>query len=170
MILMFKEKWNKLAAKEKNLITTGIIIIFPALMYFYVQVPYNQAINDLKQQIEYQQEDLAWMQQAKLTIDRLKNGNAGYGRAKKVIEGQLIDAIDRSLKQYRINKAVIRLAANGENSISIQFKTVLADDLIKWLNYLHNRFGITVQTANMTRVNKENKIDSQIVLVHKPNS
>lgn len=155
------EKWSALKKSEQSMLTYGFFIISITVLYYYVWNPYNKSIENFEQKILYVQEDIAWLKGVSKQIQQLKSGTT---RPVGSYSGSLINIIDKSIKQNKLDKNVSLLEKSGTNKVVIQFTKIPFDDLIKIMGYFKNRYGILVKNITIQRSENEKLVNSRVTL------
>ena len=155
------KKWHTLKNSEKSLLIYGTIVVIVLVLFFYVWKPYVKTINDLKQQINTVQDDRVWLSQVSDKIKQLKKNTTP---GKQPLNGTLISIIDKSLKQNRIMNKVSLIKKSGNKNVIIHFNEIEFDLLVKYLIYTNKRYGVSVKSIDIQRINNTSKVDSKVVL------
>lgn len=158
---LLTQKWMALKSSERSLLMYGIPLIVMALLYFYVWQPYRHSINELRQQISYTQEDIAWLEKISRQIKQLQSTKT---TSKGTFSGSFINIVDKSIKQNRLNKYIRLLEKSGNNNVVVKFDKISFDELIKFIAYLKKRYGIIVKSIDMERTDNEKLLTSRIIL------
>ena len=66
----FLHKWSLLKHRERSMIVYGLFFILLATLYFYVWQPYNQSINNMRQEIMQKEDDFLWLEEMALQIKK----------------------------------------------------------------------------------------------------
>ncbi len=154
------QKWSSLKKNERLLLLYGLPLILGTVLYFYLWLPYNQSIHAFRQQITTVQEDITWLKQMSLQIKQLKSGaisNASF-------KGSLINIVDKSIKQNKLNKSVNVLEKSGKDNVVVKLDNINFDVLIKLIAYLNTRYGISVKAIDIQRTDDNSKVTSRIIL------
>ncbi len=157
---LLTQKWMALKSSERGLLLYGLPLIFIAVLYFYVWVPYRHSITELRQQLTQTQEDITWLKKAGRKIKQLQNSNSS-SRGK--FSGSFINVVDKSIKQSRLNKYIRLLERSGNNNVVVKFDKISFDQLIKFISYLKKRYGIVVKTIDIERTDNDKLLTSRII-------
>lgn len=155
------QKWSALKKSEQTMLTYGSILVFIVIVYFYVWTPYQKSINDFKQKIVHTQEDIHWLKSISVQIKQLKASNTTPIGS---FSGSLMNIVDKSIKQNKLNKQVSLLEKSGSDKVVIQFTKIHFDDLIKIMGYIKTRYGILVKNINVQRADDGRLVNSRIIL------
>ncbi|MCW8931069.1 MAG: type II secretion system protein M [Gammaproteobacteria bacterium] len=156
----FFQKWSSLKRSEQQLLLYGVPLILIAIIYFYIWVPYNQSIVNLKQQVTSTQEDIMWLTKLSTQIKELKTGTLSKGS----FTGSFINVVDKSIKQNKLNKYVTLLEKSGDDNIVVKYEKINFDQLIKYLGYIKNRYGISIKSIDVQRTNDGKLVNSRFIL------
>ena len=156
-----QQKWATLKKSEQQMIMYGLICIIITLIYFYAWKPYNEMINNYRQQILYTQEDISWLKQVSGQINQLKSGTTSTIGS---FNGSLINIVDKSIKQNRMEQYVGVLENSGDKSVVIQLNKISFNQMIKWTGYIKKRYGILVKNIDLNREGDTELVNARIIL------
>lgn len=155
------QKWSSLKKSEQQLLQYGVPLIIVAVLIFYIWLPYSKSIDDIRQQVSYAQEDIAWLKNIAVQVKRIKTGAPS---SVGTFSGSFINTVDNSIKQNRLNQYVGLLEKSGNNNVVVKFDKIDFDHLIKYLGYLKNRYGILVKTIDIQRTEDGKFVNSRLIL------
>ena len=154
------QKWMALKSSERNLLLYGMPLIFIAVIYFYVWVPYQHSVSQLQEQIVFAQEDIIWLEKVSRKINQLRITNSASTRK---FSGSFINTIDKSIKQNRLNKYTRLLEKSGKDNVVVKFDKISFNELLKFIEYLKKRYGIIVKTIDIERTENDKLLSSRII-------
>ncbi len=155
------QKWSALKKSEQQLLQYGIPLIVVAVIYFYVWLPYNKSIAEVRQQVSYAKEDIVWLKSIAVQVKKIKSGSTSSLGS---FSGSFINTVDKSIKQNRLNKYVTLLEKSGNNKVVVKFDKINFDHIVKYLGYLKNRYGILVKTIDVERTEDGKFVNSRLIL------
>lgn len=156
------QKWSALKKSEQSMLIYGLLFVLLTMLYFYLWTPYKKSINDNQDKITHVREDIVWLETMSKKIKQLKTGsNTSVGS----YSGSLIDIIDKSIKQNKLNEKVSLLEKSGSDKVVIQFNKIPFDELIKLMGYIKKRYGILIKNIDVKRSDNDKLVNSRIILI-----
>ncbi len=150
-------RYQELESRDRiALIVLGgfFLVLF---VYFGLWSPVHRFHEDSEAERNRQ---LGLIQYMESTLDQARASKAKTGGARS---GQsLLTEVSRSAQQVGIKPG--RLQPEGSNSVSIWFEKVAFNDLIRMLERMRDRQGITVQQISIDREDEPGLVRSRIVL------
>lgn len=147
--------------QERFALIIMAIFLIGAAFYALFWLPLNEEIAQKKRWISEQQKTLSWMQQTAVKIHRLtsnrhadplKRGNA------------LLTTIDSTAKQQQIREAVKRIKPQGNDKVQLWLEQASFDRMIRWLDVLQQRHGVSISTITVDRQNDSGLVNARINL------
>jgi len=112
--------------------------------------------------IVHAREDVVWLETMSKKIKQLKTGsNISVGS----YSGSLINVIDKSIKQNKLNKKVSLLEKSGSDKVVLQFNKISFDKLITLMGYIKKRYGIVIKNIDINRSDNDKLVNSRIILI-----
>lgn len=153
--------WNNLQARERRTLLIGAVSLGVLFIYAVIWEPHQQAMQHLRDQIQGQQQDLAWMQQAAQTLRqhqastpvRQSNGNAS-----------LLTVVDSSAKQNKLGDALKRVQPDGQQRVQVWLEKAGFDDLLRWIDQLERRLGVSVNSLFIEKGAEKGQVEAKLVL------
>lgn len=156
------QKWSALKKSEQSMLIYGLLVVLLTMSYFYLWTPYKKSINDTQEKISHAREDIVWLETMSKKIKQLKTGsNTSVGS----YSGSLIDVVDKSIKQNKLNEKISLLEKSGSDKVVIQFNKIPFDELIKLMGYIKKRYGILIKNIDVKRSDNDKLVNSRIILI-----
>lgn len=160
---MINNWWQTLAARERLLITIGVIVGIVLLLYAFILHPLNSSIADLRDDIQTQQSLLQWMQQADLHILQLRQ--AGYTATSVSTQHEAILVLaEHKLSDMKLNRYLQQVKQPQNNTIVLHFHHVPFDALLHWVQDLSRQYQINVQQFQATKADALGTVDASVTL------
>jgi len=160
--------WNKLkiwwsGLKENERIYVGIVgvLLGVLLIYSILISPLNSAVDNLKLQVNAQQNLILWMQPRTKAL----TGIAMPKNATPVTSDTLLSTIDSRLKQTEWAGQSPDIRQVNGDGVRINFTSVPTDALLEWLVSQWQQSQITVYQMDATRTDKPGESQVTITLV-----
>lgn len=159
-----KAWWYGRSSSERRTLTIGGVILAVMLGYFVIWKPIHDTTARMQQDLQRQQELLAWMQPAVAEI-RAMGGAAMTESTTAGSNGQALFALaDQSARQAGLGQVLTRVEPSGEGGARVVFEKISFDTLMQWLAELRNDHGIQATQVTVRRVELEGRVDAQILL------
>jgi len=155
------QKWSSLESRERSMILYGLFFILFAVLYFYVWQPYNLSINNLQEEIIQKEDDLLWLEEMALQIKQVQSIEK---TTRGSFSGSLINIVDKSIKQKKLNKHVSLLENSSNNKIAIQFNKITFKELIIFIAYIKQRYGILIDSISVKKSTDNARVNSRVIL------
>jgi len=147
------EPRDRLAAKSLAIFVAGVVA------YFGMWLPLHTFSTDARSDRNDNRDLYTWMmatRQQAVTADR------GAGAELRARSGQtLLTRVSRTAQQNQIQPN--RLQPEGQN-VSVWFDAVAFNSLMRWLQDLERKEGISVQSISVDRQDKPGLVNARIVL------
>ncbi len=144
-----------LSQRERRVLLIGAPIA-AVLFFLAVVLPLDRSVSRLHRQVARKQSDLAWMRQVAPEL-----AAAGPVRASST---PLIVLVDRSARQAGLGRALSGSTPNGSSSLNVSLRQAPFDTLIGWLARLHQRYGVRVDSATISRADGPGEVNASLVL------
>jgi general secretion pathway protein M len=144
-----------LSERERRVLLFGTPIAL-VLFFLAVVLPLDRRVSRLHQQVARKQSDLVWMRQVAPEL-----AAAGPVRASTT---PLIVLVDQSARQAGLGHALSGSTPNGSKSLSVSLRQAPFDTLIGWLARLHQRYGVRVDSATISRADGPGEVNASLVL------
>lgn len=154
--------WRAREARERQVLAAGAVLAALLLGWALVWHPLASARGDLEARLTARQADLAFLQQAGVELDRLRQRgrSGGASRAGK----SLLALADASAREAQLGPTLRRLEPLDGKRIRMEFKGADFDTLIAWLAGLQQRYGIAVDDLSLDRADGAGQVDVRLTL------
>lgn len=150
-----------LEKRERWLVGGAGALLALMLLYAGAIEPFFFAKRNLHQQVAARETDLDWMRQAVPRVQALR-GNAPR---LENLDGSLLGTVDASARQQGLASAIrtIQQDDNGR-AVRIRIEQASFDALVRWLDNLRSRYGITASSISIERSDKTGAINASLTL------
>jgi len=138
--------WSGLSKREKLIVGGGGALLLTALLYFLLVAPFRGRLSEMKDSIPAKKANLAWMQNAALRAEQLKNSAPDHKRISP------LKAIDINARQYGLADNLKRIDPGENNRIKVWFEDLVFVDLMSFLRKLDREHGIEVVSLTAEKV------------------
>lgn len=155
--------WKNLNLREQVITGGGGAIAIVLLFYLFIWSPFTASLITTKNYVLYQQNLVAWMQQAEQKLQTL---TATGNTIQKISNSDLLTTLDTTLKQHQLAAFMNGMQQTDNNTVLVRFNKVPFDSLIAWINSLWNNYEIKVQQINIIpKPEKNGLVAAQVYFV-----
>lgn len=158
-LAQLKERWDTLAPRERLYVAAGSAAVALMLLYGMVWAPLTGSVENLRQSVAEQREDLAWMKQAATQIKKAQRASPGSGRG-----NSMLATVDQRVNAAGLKSALSRMEPDGQDSVKIWLSRGSFDDLITMLGKLEQENGIYVESLSVTTTDETGRVDARATL------
>ncbi len=148
--------WAKLSKKEKITVGGGATLLLAALLYFLLIAPFRGQLADIRASLPAKKADLAWMQNAALQAEQLKNSEIDTGQISP------LKLIDISARQFRIADNLKRIDPGENKRIKVWFEDLIFVDLMSFLRKLDREHRIEVVSLTAEKLNNPGRVNARV--------
>ena len=148
--------WAKLNKREKLTVGGGAALLLTALLYLLIIAPFRWQLAEMRASLPTKKADLAWMQNAALQAEQLKNSKPDQ---QKVSPLKLIDI---SARQFKIADNLKRIDPGENNRIKVWFEDLIFVDLISFLRKLDQEHGIEVANLTAEKLDHPGRVNARV--------
>ena len=158
--------WNGLAAREQRIVAVGGIFVALMLGWAFVWHPLVVKRAELRDEVDAQQRDLAFVRVAAADVDRLR-ASGKQGRRDR--QGRSLLALaDATARAGGLEGARKRVEPVGERSVRVGFEVVRFDALIAWIEGLTRDYGIEAIDFSADRADGVGLVNARVTLQDAP--
>lgn len=155
-----KHYWANLQPRERHTLLGGGVALALILVYALVIDPFQQELLRLQQSVDSQEEALAWMRQASTEVKRLRGSSPAAGR----VSGQsLMSLVDSSARSAGLSGTIKQIKPEG-HAVKVRLEEVGFDDMLRWLEQLSARQGVSVSGLVMERLPQPGRVNASVTL------
>lgn len=143
-----KAWWDSLAQREQRIVMIASVVSLIAIIYWGIWAPLSDAVESERFGLQKQQELLSWMKE-----NGGKIAAAGASSAASAGENQSLTQVINATAQSQ--KIKLTRVQPEEDAIQIWIDEVEFAVLVKWLDLLHSRYGVSVTNTELVRGEKE---------------
>lgn len=136
-----KNWWQSLNQREQWFVGGGSTIILLVFFYVFIWSSFTASLANTKNIVLYQQNLLAWMQQAEQKIMRLRSSG---NKVQTINSSNFLSTLDSTLKQQNLTSYAGTIRQTSSNKAEIKFTHVPFDEFIKWANALWSKYNIKI--------------------------
>ncbi len=157
-----KEYFNSLKPREQIFLIVGAIFLVLAFLYWIIWEPFSKNVDSMELTVIQQQATLAEMRKIAAEVEQLrKKSSAPTANT----QGQsLLTLIDSSAKKRNLGSALKRVEPVGDNKVRVRMDKANFNDLIRWLGYLQQNYGILTASITLDTQKESGRTNARLVL------
>jgi general secretion pathway protein M len=157
-----KDWFFGLEARERMLVSAGSALLVLLLLYLMIWEPVASRYTGLRADVEAQQQNLAWMQQAAAQINALKRSAAGGAQG---LGGRsLLAVVDQSARSGGLAGAIKRIEPDGSKGVKVWLEGAVFDAMIIWLGQLNKAYRIEPSMITLEPVG-DGRVNARLTLL-----
>ena len=134
-----KDWFLGLEQRERLMVAGGAAILVLLLLYTLILDPLVGGYFRLKQNVEEQEQTLAWMRQAAQQVQSLKRSSPS---ARSLGGRSLLAVVDQSARGAGLGVSIKRIEPDGTKGVKMWLESVAFDPMILWLGNLTRTYQI----------------------------
>lgn len=147
--------------RERRLVFAVLPPLLILLLYMGLWYPFSQSTDRLQQVVSEQKQTIVWMMTAADQVKQLRQQGGEQAQAR----GQsLLSLADSSARQIGLQNALKRVEPDGNDKVKIRFEQTVFDDLVRWLEQLHARYGVYVETISLDKQEQPGIVNGRLTL------
>lgn len=147
--------------REKAIVALALVVVIVLGVHAFVVEPYQERVAAVRDAIDQQTADLAWMKSA---VARLPAAGMAAGTVE--IEGTLANFIDQAVRRQGLSGQLSQMSPIGNNEVRIRYSSVDFNRLVKFIAQISSS-GLDVKDIRITAADNPGIVDSSIVLVRR---
>jgi general secretion pathway protein M len=158
--------WNGLAAREQRIVAIGALAVLLMLGWAFVWHPLVVKRAELRDEVDAQRRELAFVRVAAADVDRLR-ATGKQGRRDR--QGRSLLALaDATARAGGLEGALKRVEPVGAASVRVSFETARFDALIAWIEGLTRDYGIEAVDFSADRADGVGLVNARVTLQDAP--
>lgn len=163
---MIRERWQSLQAREQRIVAGGGFVVALLLGWAFVWHPLASKRAELRDRVDAQRRDLAYVRVAAAEVERLR---AAGTRSKPDRQGRSLLALaDATARGAGLESALRRVEPVGTASVRVSFEVASFDALIDWLETLSRDYGIETSDLSADRADGVGLVNARVTLQDAP--
>jgi general secretion pathway protein M len=158
--------WNALPLREQRIVAVGVIIVAAMLGWALIWHPLAMKRAELREAVDGQRRDLAYVRIATAEVDRLRSVSK-HSRGDR--QGRSLLALaDASARAGGLESALRRVEPVGSSSVRVSFEFASFDALIGWIEGLTRDYGIEATDFSADRADGVGLVNARVTLQDAP--
>ena len=155
-----KEYYYNLNTRERYMVLTMIIAIAVFVPYQFIWTPFVEGLEESEQRVTKQRVQYQEMQQVSAELKQLRGG---AGIATRTGKQFLFGAINNAARKFGLANAV-NVKGDSNDRVRVLMENVPFDNVLRWLDELQHRQGLTIVTINVDQVGSIGMVKANVLL------
>lgn len=138
---------RQMAPRERVMVLAGAVVVAVTLLYLVLWEPLMQAHRDRQMALESARHIAQRIEQAAALLQQ----GAASGAAAVDRKTSLLTAVDQTSRSAVLGKAPSRVQPEGDKEVKIWIEDTSFDNMLRWLQQLQTRYGITPKQLEVER-------------------
>ena len=158
--------WTSLALREQRMVAAGALVAALTLGWALVWHPLAAKRTELRETVDAQRRDLAYVRVAAAEVERLRAAGT-HSRADR--QGRSLLALaDATARAGGLESALRRVEPVGAASVRVSVEFALFDALIDWIEGLTRDYGIEATDFSADRADGVGLVNARVTLQDAP--
>jgi general secretion pathway protein M len=158
MIDKLQQYLQRLAPRERWIVLGGAVLVV-VLAIMAAVLPLQRRVSATAARIEQKRSDLVWLRSVGPQLAMLQ-----VTRPAMSSNESLVVLVDRTARESGFGKSLGPSQPSGDGGLNVRFDKVPFDSLVTWLSQLHERYGISVDSATVDAANEAGMVTATLLL------
>ncbi|WP_439640699.1 type II secretion system protein GspM [Nevskia sp.] len=159
-----RARYEALQPREQVLVGIAAVLLVIALLYSAIWQPLARARKQLADDLEAAQAVAIKLAQAEADLRVAAPQSAPIVGA----DVSLLTAVDQAAKNGTLKKPPSRLQPDGDNTARIWFEDVEFDVLLRWMQELQSRYGVTIDVVDIEKRETAGLVNARLSVLRAP--
>lgn len=163
---MMRAWWSNLAVRERGMVGVGGVVVVLLLGWALVWHPLALKRTALRETVESDRRDLAYVRVAAAEVERLRSVGT---QARRDRQGRSLLALaDATARSGGLEGALRRVEPTGTASVRVSFEGARFDALIDWIEGLTRDYGVEAIDVSADRADGVGLVNARVTLQDVP--
>jgi type II secretory pathway component PulM len=158
MIVRLQQYLLGLTPRERYLVIGGSVLAL-ILIILAIVLPLQSTVRAAQERVQRKRGDLVWLRQAGPQLMSLQSA-----RPVGALHESLAALVDRTARDAGFGKNLAGTQSSGEGGLNVRLDKMAFDTMIIWLSQLHERYGVSVDSASVDAAGEPGTISATLVL------
>lgn len=156
----WQARFEALAPRERLMVTVAAVVVGVAVLFAGVWQPLVETRADLRAALAAERALAERMVAAKADVARLR----GQSRPAQGANRSLLALVDQSGRAIGLGDGIRGVTPDGDDRARVRLDNVSFDDTVRWIDQLESRYGLAVQTADVSAKSKPGIVEARIAV------
>ena len=153
---------EQLSPRERRTVVGGGAALILVVLYFGIWLPLTDKMDALGRSVMQKRQDVAWMRQAAAEVRQLKGTSAASSTASG--SRSLLGVINQTARPLLKGAVVKRVEEEQRDSVRVWIEQTAFDDLMRWLDLLERRHGVTISSLVIDRQDQPGRVNVRLIV------
>jgi general secretion pathway protein M len=158
VIEQLQQYLQRLNPRERYILIGGAVLAI-VIIILGITMPLQSRVNAAQARVQQKRNDLVWLRMMSPQLMSLQTA-----RPAATLRESLAALVDRTAREGGFSKNLAGTAASGDGGLNVRLDKMPFDAMISWLSQLHERYGVTVDTATVDVSGEPGTITATLVL------
>lgn len=147
--------------REKAIVGFALVVLLVLGVHALIIEPYQEKAASMREAIEQQRSDLAWMRSA---VAGMPAGNVNAAAPK--ISGTLANFIDKAVRRQGLSEQLSQMSPVGNDEVRMRYSAVDFNRLVSFIAQVSSR-GLEIKDIRISAAESPGIVDSSLVFVRR---
>ncbi|HWW20776.1 MAG TPA: type II secretion system protein GspM [Steroidobacteraceae bacterium] len=147
-----------LTPRERYIVIGGSVVAL-VLVVLAIVLPLQSRVSAAQERVQQKRNDLVWLRQVGPQLASLQST-----RPPGVLNESLAALVDRTARESGFSKNLAGTQASGDGGLNVRIDKMAFDAMVTWLSQLHERYGVSVDTAAVDSAGEPGTVSATLVL------
>jgi general secretion pathway protein M len=147
-----------LSPRERTLVIGGSVLAL-ILVVLAIVLPLQSRVSATAERVQQKRNDLVWLRQVAPQLASLQTT-----RPRGTLTESLAALVDRTAREAGFSKNLAGTQASGDGGLNVRLDKMAFDAMVNWLSQLHERYGVSVDSASVDSAGAPGTITATLVL------
>jgi general secretion pathway protein M len=147
-----------LSPRERTLVIGGSVLAL-ILVVLAIVLPLQSRVSATAERVQQKRNDLVWLRQVGPQLASLQTT-----RPRGTLTESLAALVDRTAREAGFSKNLAGTQASGDGGLNVRLDKMAFDAMVNWLSQLHERYGVSVDSASVDSAGAPGTITATLVL------
>jgi general secretion pathway protein M len=163
---MIAAAWERMSERDRRTLAIGALVVALLLGWAVVWHPLSMRRAELRETVETQRRDLAYVRVATADVDRLR---AAGMQSRGDRQGRSLLALaDATARSAGLEGALRRVEPVGTSGVRVSFEFASFDVLIAWIEQLTREYGVEATDFSADRADGVGLVNARVTLQDAP--
>jgi general secretion pathway protein M len=163
---MIAAAWERMSERDRRTLAIGALVVALLLGWALVWHPLSMRRAELRETVESQRRDLAYVRVATADVDRLR---AAGMQSRGDRQGRSLLALaDATARSAGLEGALRRVEPVGTSGVRVSFEFASFDVLIAWIEQLTREYGVEATDFSADRADGVGLVNARVTLQDAP--
>lgn len=141
-----REWWDERESREQLILIIAAVIGGALLYFLLIWEPLYKSLDEKSAELNDVRQLASWLTEIRPEVHR-----SGAQKAAPSSNRSMLSVVDGAARQAKLSPKVKRMQPDGDDTVRVWIEEAPLNDVLRWIDTLHKRHGITTSNLNMDR-------------------